>query len=129
MSALERIAELQQAAQAAVAAAADTAALEELRVAYLGRKAELPQLLRTVAELPGDQRAAVGSTANAARQAIARSIEEREGALAEGELAERLARDRIDVTLPGAPARPPGHLHLIAQTQRDIEDVFLGLGF
>ena len=67
MSALDRIAALRPAGEAAIAAAADTAALEELRIAYLGRRAELPLLLRGVAELPPEQRAAVGSAANAAR--------------------------------------------------------------
>jgi len=129
MSALDRIAELRAAGAAAVSAAADTAALEEVRVAYLGRKAELPQLLRTVAELPPEQRSAVGSAANAARQALTALIEEREAALAKGELDSRLAGDRIDITLPGAPPAPVGHLHLITQTRRDIEDVFIGLGF
>ena len=129
MSALERIAALRAQAEPEIAAAADTAALEELRIAYLGRKAELPQLLRGVAALPPEERAAVGSAANAARQALTALIDARAAELAAAELDTRLASDRIDVTLPGAPARPVGHLHLITQTRRDIEDVFLGLGF
>jgi phenylalanyl-tRNA synthetase alpha chain len=129
MSALDRIAELAAAGQAAVAAAADSAALEEVRIAYLGRKAELPQLLRGVAALPPEQRSAVGSAANAARQALEKLIEERTSALSSAELDTRLASDRIDVTLPGAPPLAPGHLHLITQVRREIEDVFLGLGF
>jgi phenylalanyl-tRNA synthetase alpha chain len=129
MSALERIAEIRAAGEAAVSAAADTVALEEVRVAFLGRKAELPRLLRSVAELPPEQRAAVGSTANAARQALAAAIDQREAQLAAGELDSQLIEDRIDLTLPGAPAFAPGHLHLLTQTRRDIEDVFVGLGF
>ncbi len=129
MSALERIAALRLEAEAAIAAAPDSAALEELRIAYLGRKAELPQLLRGVAELPAAERAAVGSAANAARQALAELIEERSAALAGAELDARLLSDRIDITLPGAPAFAPGHLHLLTQTRRDLEDVFIGLGF
>ena len=73
VSTLDRIAAIRAEAQAAVAAAADSAALEELRVRFLGRKAELPQLLRGVAELPPEQRGAVGSAANAARQALERA--------------------------------------------------------
>jgi len=129
MSALDRIEAIRAAAESAVSAAADTAALEDLRIAYLGRKAELPQLLRTVAELPPEERSAVGSAANAARQAITALIEARTAELAGAELDERLRSDRLDVTLPAAPACPLGHLHLITQTWRDIEDVFLGLGF
>jgi phenylalanyl-tRNA synthetase alpha chain len=129
MSALDRIAEIRAAGEAAVSAAVDTTALEEVRVAFLGRKAELPLLLRSVAELPPEQRAAVGSTANAARQALAVLIDQRERQLAAGELDSQLVEDRIDLTLPGAPAFAPGHLHLLTQTRRDIEDVFVGLGF
>ena len=56
MSVLDRIGSLRAEAEAAVAGAPSSAALEELRVRYLGRKAELPNLLRGVAELPADQR-------------------------------------------------------------------------
>jgi len=129
MSPLERIAALRAEGEAAIAAAADTAALEQLRVAYLGRRAELPLLLRGVAELPASERAAVGAAANAARQALAALIAAREGELAAGELDAQLVDDRIDITLPGAPAFPRGHLHLLTQTRRDIEDIFVGLGF
>jgi phenylalanyl-tRNA synthetase alpha chain len=129
MSALDRIAELAAAGQAAVAAAQDSAALEAARVAYVGRNAELPKLLRGVAELPPEERSAVGSAANRARQGLEALIEERSAELAAAELDERLGTDRIDVTLPGAPPLTPGHLHLITQVRREIEDVFLGLGF
>jgi phenylalanyl-tRNA synthetase alpha chain len=129
MSALERIAALRAQAEAAIAQARDSAALEELRIAYLGRKAELPQLLRGVAELEPSQRSAVGAAANAARQALAALISAREAQLAGAELDARLASDRVDVTLPGAPAFARGHLHLLTQTRRDLEDVFIGLGF
>jgi phenylalanyl-tRNA synthetase alpha chain len=129
MSALDRIAALRAEGEAAVAAAADTAALEQARIAYLGRKAELPKLLRSVAELAPEQRSAVGSAANAARQGLTALIEQREAALAGSELDARLVEDRVDLTLPPAPTFAPGHLHLLTQTRRDIEDVFLGLGF
>jgi len=129
MSTLDHIAELRAQAEAAIAQASSTDELEELRVRWLGRKAELPNLLRTVAQLPQEERAAVGRAANEARQAITRAIEESQARLAEAELLERLERDRVDVTLPGAPPQPAGRLHLLTQTRREIEDVFLGLGF
>src|ERR1700733_10299676 len=129
MSALDRIAELAAAGQAAVAAARDSAALEAARVAFVGRNAELPKLLRGVAELPPEERSAVGSAANRARQGLEALIEERSAELAAAELGERLGTDRIDVTLPAPPPLTPGHLPLITQVRREIEDVFLGLGF
>ncbi len=129
MSILDRIAQIAADGAAAVQAAPDTAALEELRVQYLGRRAELPMLLRGVAELPPEQRGAVGSAANAARQRLTALIESRLGSLAGAELDAQLRRDRVDVTLPGAPPQPVGHLHLITATRREIEDIFVGLGF
>jgi phenylalanyl-tRNA synthetase alpha chain len=125
----DRIAEIQREAAAAIAAATTTPALEDVRVRYLGRKAELPNLLRSVAELPPEQRAATGKAANQARQALEAAIELRGGELAGAELEQRLVADRIDVTLPAAPLPAIGRLHLMTQTRREIEDVFIGLGF
>jgi phenylalanyl-tRNA synthetase alpha chain len=126
---IERIQELRNEAEAAIGAALTSDALEQARVRYLGRKAELPQTLRGVAQLPPEQRGAVGKAANVARVALETLIEQRGAALAGAELDARLAADRIDVTLPGVPAPPTGSLHLLTQTRREIEDVFVGLGY
>ncbi len=125
----EQIDALRREGEEATAAAVDSAGLEEVRIRYLGRKAELPQLLRGVAALPAEERGPVGRAANEARRALEALIEERVAALAASELDARLARDRIDVTLPGAPASPVGRLHLLTATWREIEDVFVGLGY
>jgi phenylalanyl-tRNA synthetase alpha chain len=125
----DRIAQIQREAEAAIGSAPTTEALEDVRVRYLGRKAELPNLLRNVAQLPPEERAATGKAANQARQGLERAIEERGGQLAAVELEARLAADRIDVTLPGDPLPAIGRLHLMTQTRREIEDVFVGLGF
>src|SRR6478735_12724033 len=129
MSVLDRIGSIRAEAEAAVAGAPSSAALEELRVRYLGRKAELPNLLRGVAQLPPEERGTVGRAANQARQALEGLIEARAGELEAGELDARLAADRVDVTLPGEPPQPVGRLHLLTQTWRELEDVFVGLGF
>ncbi len=126
---IERIRELREQGEAAIAGAAGTAALEEARIAHLGRKAELPNLLRGVAQLPPEERGAVGRAANEARRALEAALESRRAELERAELDERLARDVVDVTLPGSPAVPVGRLHLITAMRREIEDVFLGLGF
>jgi phenylalanyl-tRNA synthetase alpha chain len=125
----DRIAELQHEADAAIAAAATSAELEDLRVRYLGRKAELPNILRGIAGLPPEQRGPTGKAANQARQALEALIAQRTEQLAGGELERQLERDVVDVTLPGAPPQPVGHHHLLTATRREIEDVFLGLGF
>jgi phenylalanyl-tRNA synthetase alpha chain len=125
----DRIAALRTEGEQVIAAAADTAALEEARVRFLGRKAELPNLLRGVAELAPEERGQVGRAANEARKALEALVEERLASLEAAELDTRLAADRVDVTLPGAPPQPVGRLHLLTAVRREIEDVFLGLGF
>jgi phenylalanyl-tRNA synthetase alpha chain len=126
---IDRIEQLQQDAQAEIDAADSTDALEEVRIRHLGRKAELPNLLRGVAQLPPEERGAVGKAANAARQALEAAVAAREQALAASELELRLVQDRVDVTLPADPLPATGRLHLITQTRREMEDVFIGLGF
>jgi phenylalanyl-tRNA synthetase alpha chain len=126
---IDRIQGLQREATSAIAAATSSAELEELRVRYLGRKAELPQLLRGVAALPAEERGTVGKAANQARQALEAQIQARTDALAVGELEQRLLADRVDVTLPGSPPQPIGRLHVLSSTRRELEDIFLGLGF
>jgi len=126
---IDRITQLQAEAEGAIAGAGSSAQLEELRVRYLGRKAELPQLLRGVAELPPEERGAVGKAANQARQTLEALIQTRSDELAVAELEHSLLADRVDVTLPGAPAQPIGRLHVLTATRRELEDIFLGLGF
>src|SRR5271156_5863101 len=98
MSVVDRIAELRAEAEAAIAAAASSSELEELRVRYLGRKAELPQLLRGVAELEPAQRGEVGRAANQARQALEALLADRASELSAGELQAQLRADAVDVT-------------------------------
>jgi phenylalanyl-tRNA synthetase alpha chain len=126
---IERIEQLRAQASTEVSAAASSDALEELRVRYLGRKAELPQILRGVAELEPERRGEVGKAANEARRALETLIEERAEELQARELEADLREDAVDVTLPGAPPQPIGGLHVLSATRRELEDIFLGLGF
>jgi phenylalanyl-tRNA synthetase alpha chain len=126
---LERIEEIRAEAATAIEDAAGTAELEELRVRYLGRKAVLTSILRGIADLPAEERGEVGSAANTVRQELESLLESRAGRLDSAELDSRLAADRVDVTLPGAPPRPVGHTHLVTRTTRLIEDVMVGLGY
>jgi phenylalanyl-tRNA synthetase alpha chain len=126
---IDRIEEIRAEAAAAIEAAGSSEELEGLRVRYLGRKAELPGVLRKISELPPEERGKVGGAANKARKELEGLLEGRAASLDASELDTRLAGDRVDVTLPGAPPRPVGHAHLIARTQRQIEDVMVGLGY
>jgi phenylalanyl-tRNA synthetase alpha chain len=126
---IDRIQEIQDSAAQAVDRAGSSEELERIRIEYLGRKAELPQLLRGVAGLPPEERGKVGKAANEARGAIERMLSGRREEVDRQELDARLAADVVDVTLPGTPAQPVGRLHLLTQTRRELEDIFVGLGF
>jgi phenylalanyl-tRNA synthetase alpha chain len=121
--------QLRSEAESAIGAAGSAAELEELRVRYLGRKSELTQTLRSIGELPPEQRGPAGKQANEVRRALEALLERRTAELEARELDRRLAEDRVDVTLPGDPPAPPGHLHLVSQIRRRMEDIFMGLGF
>jgi len=110
---------LESEARTAIAAAADQDGLDELRVRYLGRKSQLKLALREVRDRE------TGIALNAARAAIEEALSEREAVLAAA-APEHL--EPFDVTLPGDPVAR-GRLHLITQIRREIEDVFLGLGY
>lgn len=126
---LERIEKIRAEAGAAIEGASSSSELEELRVHHLGRKAELTTILRGIAELPQEERGAVGGAANKARKELEALLEASAERLDAAELETRLVEDRIDVTLPGAPPRPIGHAHLIARTTRLLEDTMVGLGY
>jgi phenylalanyl-tRNA synthetase alpha chain len=129
VSTTDRIAELLAEAEAAIAAAPDTAALEDLRVRFLGRKAELTGILRGIADLSPEERGPVGKAGNEARSAIEQQLASRGEQLDAGEIEARLVGDRIDVTLPGSPVAPAGSRNLLQRTTREIEDLFVGLGY
>ena len=126
---IDRIQQIEEAAAQAVDRAGSSEELERVRIEYLGRKAELPQLLRGVAQLPPEERGKVGKAANQARRGVEAALEARKAELDRSELDTRLAADVVDVTLPGTPAQPVGRLHVLTQTRRELEDIFIGLGF
>jgi phenylalanyl-tRNA synthetase alpha chain len=115
-------------AQARIAAAAGSAALEEVRIDVLGRKAPLVLALRELGSLDPEARRTRGADLNRARRSLEELVEGRARQLGEAELEERLRSDRLDVTLPGT-VPPRGHAHLIEGTRRDILDVFVGFGY
>ena len=126
---VERIDSLREEAAAAIAEAPDAAALEELRVRHLGRKSELTQILRGISDLEPSERGPVGAAANAAREALEQQLAARREELEAAEIEQALGSESIDVTLPGARPVATGHLHLVTRTRREIEDVFVGLGY
>jgi len=109
-------------ALAAVAAASSPDDIERVRVEFLGRKSALKLALREVRDRE------TGMSLNALRERLEAAIAGREEVLRRAELDRRVSEERVDVTMPGAPF-PRGHLHLITQIRREVEDIFLGLGY
>jgi phenylalanyl-tRNA synthetase alpha chain len=128
-TAKRRLEELGAEAEAAIVAAGEADELEDLRVRHLGRKSELTAILRSIRELAPDERGPVGQAANSVRARLEELIADRAEAIEAAELERELARDVVDVTLPGDPLLPAGHLHLVTEIRRELEDVFVGLGF
>ena len=109
----------------ALSAVSDSSTADELddaRVRYLGRKSELKQALREVRDRES------GITLNAARERIEAAVGARQAELERAELDRALGQEQLDITLPGeAPRR--GRLHVITQVRREVEDIFLGMGY
>ncbi|MGH7912746.1 MAG: phenylalanine--tRNA ligase subunit alpha [Candidatus Dormibacteraceae bacterium] len=120
--------EIAQAASIEIAAARDAAELERLRIAYLGQRAELMAIPRSIRTLPPEQRAQAGQAFNAARTAIEEALQERGRAIEVERLLHLAERESIDVTFPG---RPPavGRLHVLTQVQREVERVMGSMGY
>ena len=117
-----------QEATAALAKATDLAALDELRVRYLGKKGHITALLKTLGGLPVDQRPAAGQAINAAKQRVSDQFDERRAALEAAHLDQRLRSEHIDVTLPGR-GTVSGGIHPISMVIERIETIFRHAGF
>ena len=101
--------------------------IEALRVRYLGKKGELTAVLRGMGKLSAEERPLIGQLANEVRADIEAAIEERRQEMQERLLELKLKKEKIDVTLPAEGEM--GHIHPLTMTQRELEDIFIGLGF
>jgi phenylalanyl-tRNA synthetase alpha chain len=117
-----------QRAQREVPTAADLDALDELERSLLGKRAPLAEVHEAIKSLDASERPAIGRAVSEFKAAVQSLIDERRAALAATEAGDRVERERIDLTLPPHEYRR-GHLHLVTQVQRELEDVFIGLGF
>src|ERR671935_493276 len=113
---------LENEAQSAISSAKTLEELDDARVRFLGRKSELKQALREVRD------AETGRVLNAVRDRLEQGVAEREAVLRESKLERRLSEEHVDLTLLGE-ATSRGHLNLTTQIRREVEDVFLGLGY
>ena len=102
--------------------------LEQIRIRYLGKKGELTAVLRGMGALPAEERPKIGELANRVRADIEEAIAARQRREQAAALEKRLKEERLDVTMPGTPV-PAGHLHPLTRVQRQLEDIFIGMGF
>ena len=111
-----------------VSSACDIAALDALRVKYLGKKGELTAILKQMGRLSAEERPAMGQLANSVRASLEAAIEERRTQLEEAELEKRLEAEALDVTLPGSRVRG-GHKHPMDVVIDELKEIFIGMGF
>ena len=124
----EQLAKIRAEALAAFDAAADSAALDALRVQYLGKKGELTAVLKQMGKLSAEERPAMGQLANEVRAALEEAIENTARKLAEAALEQQLKDETVDVTIPGTEVKV-GHKHPMYIALDEIKDIFVGMGF
>ncbi|MCW2949425.1 MAG: Phenylalanine--tRNA ligase alpha subunit [Thermoleophilia bacterium] len=122
------IEQLARDARADLQAATTVAELDAAKVRHLGKSGPLVLLLGNIRNLPPEERGHVGKTGNVARRELEELVAQRSAELADAELEARLVTDAVDMTLPPR-AVPHGTLHLLTQTRRLLEDIFLGMGY
>lgn len=103
-------------------------ALQDIRVAYLGKKGPITEVLRGMGQLSAEERPLIGQMANDVRVAITEKLEQKETQLEAEEVERKLAEESIDVTLPGRPV-VKGARHPLTAVVEHVEDVFIGMGF
>ena len=124
----ERLERMEREAAEALAGAKSDRELGEIKLRYLGKKGELTAALRGMAAFPPEERPAVGQLVNEARARIEALFARAEADIAHKALGDRIAREAVDITLPGAPVRP-GRKHPITLAAEAICEVFLGMGY
>ncbi|PZO93869.1 phenylalanine--tRNA ligase subunit alpha [Streptococcus halichoeri] len=102
--------------------------LQELKVAVLGKKGSLTELLKGLKDLPSDRRPLVGKQVNQVRDVLTAAFEAQAQVVAAAKIQAQLALESLDVTLPGRQIAS-GHRHILTQISEEIEDIFLGMGF
>ncbi|MBU9721183.1 MULTISPECIES: phenylalanine--tRNA ligase subunit alpha [Bacillaceae] len=125
---LDRLQELKDEALNKVKEATNLKDLKELRIAYLGKKGPIQEVMKGMGKLSKEERPKVGQVANDVREAVTALIEEKEQKLEEEALSAKLKEESVDVTLPGRPISK-GSRHPLTTVVETIEDVFIGMGF
>lgn len=124
----EQLQRIQEEASAQLAVISDKAGLEALRLKYLGKKGELTLLLRSMGQIPAEERPKAGQMINAVREALTAQMDALDGKIKALEQEKKLQRESIDVTEPRKHT-PLGAMHPVSIVQDQLLDVFTGMGF
>ena len=124
----QQLEKIKQEALSALAEASTPAALEELRVRFLGKKGELTAVLKQMGKLSAEERPVMGQVANSVRAIIEDALESRKAAVNAAVLEARLASEALDVTIPGETVEM-GHEHPMNKVLQEIKDLFVGMGY
>ena len=124
----DQLEQIKQQAISALDEASTPAALEELRVRFLGKKGELTAVLKQMGKLSAEERPVMGQIANSVRAVIEEKLEARKSAIHAAVLEQKLADETLDVTIPGKPVTM-GHEHPMNQVLQQIKDMFVGMGY
>jgi phenylalanyl-tRNA synthetase alpha chain len=105
-------------------------AIEQVRIAALGKKGCISELMQTLGKLPPEERKAFGQSVNALKARVSEALEQRKGTLEEAALEQRLANERADVTLPVRPGpETEGRIHPVSQVMDELAEIFADMGF
>lgn len=123
-----RLKELKQKALELIEEAKELKGLNDVRVAYLGKKGPITEVLRGMGKLSAEERPRMGALVNEVREAIQTRLDDKIGNLEKAVIEAKLATETIDVTLPGRPVETGCH-HPLTAVVEQIEDVFIGMGY
>ena len=124
----EKLEQIRAEALAALGGAKDAQELDGLRVKYLGKKGELTAVLKMMGSLSAEERPVMGQLANEVREALTEALVQRQKAIEEAALNQRLEDEKLDVTIPGK--RPElGHKHPMSIALDELKEIFIGMGF
>jgi len=125
---MQTLEEILQHAESAIQSATDLKSLDQFRVHYLGKKGQLTEYLKTLGQLPPEQRPQAGQKINAAKEAVQALIENRSAELQKNQIEKQLAAEMIDVSLPGR-SQGRGSIHPVSKTFDDLRKIFSQMGF
>ncbi|MEG1500781.1 MAG: phenylalanine--tRNA ligase subunit alpha [Clostridiales bacterium] len=125
---LEKLSLMEKEASSAISACDDIAKLQEMKVAYLGKKGEITQISRSMGQIDAKLRPQMGQAVNKTKEAIAAAIEEKMVQLNQAAMLKNLNEQKVDITLPGRQILT-GNRHPLTLVREELEDIFLGMGY